>query len=316
VREYEAFCKVEFCTSYSLSGITKVSHQASEGLGLGELNMLVGKLSHFQLSAADVDGVGLGVRTNTVAEWGSRLTFKCWQSYWATVNCQQYGRLPKWMTSPRKRRVQLSWLTIFMPEVLSSDGSAADGELESLAEDLRAGHEAAFEAVVRQFGGRMLAVARRILGNEIDAQDAVQDAFLVAFRSLGRFEGRSTLATWLHRIAVNCALMRIRSQKRSRERPIEDFLPQFLADGHRQNPGSAWAITYDSAVADNETRELVRQSIDALPESYRLILLLRDIEERTTEETAELLELSVANVKTRLHRARQALRELLDQHFG
>lgn len=190
------------------------------------------------------------------------------------------------------------------------------GDEVALLRRLRSGDDAAFSELVQTHGPRLLVVLQRYLPQDQDCQDALQEALISAFRALARFQGDSSLGTWLHRIAVNCALMRIRSQKRSRERPIEDFLPQFLANGHRQNPGSAWATTYDSTVADNETRELVRQSIDALPESYRLILLLRDIEERTTEETAELLELSVANVKTRLHRARQALRELLAQHFG
>ncbi|MBX9787821.1 MAG: sigma-70 family RNA polymerase sigma factor [Pirellulales bacterium] len=190
------------------------------------------------------------------------------------------------------------------------------GDEVVLLQRLRSGDDAAFAELVQTRGPRLLVVLQRYLPQDQDCQDALQEAFISAFKALARFQGDSSLGTWLHRIAVNCAMMRIRSQKRSRERPIEDYLPKFLADGHRQNPGAAWAITYDTAVADNETRELVRQSIDALPESYRLILLLRDIEERTTEETAELLELSVANVKTRLHRARQALRELLDQHFG
>jgi RNA polymerase sigma-70 factor (ECF subfamily) len=110
--------------------------------------------------------------------------------------------------------------------------------------------------------------------------------------------------------------MRIRSAKSRPEIFAEDLLPQFQSDGHRANVRDAWKITHDTAVADAETRELVRASIDQLPDPYRAILILRDIEERTTEETAQLLDLSLANVKTRLHRARQALRELLDGHFG
>ncbi len=169
------------------------------------------------------------------------------------------------------------------------------GDEGTLLHRLRAGEDAAFAELVQTFGPRLLLVLQRYLPQEQDRQDALQEAFVSAFKALDRFRGESSLGTWLHRIAVNCALMRVRSQKRTRERPIEDFLPQYLADGHRENPGAAWAVTHDTAVLDNETRSLVRQSIDALPESYRLILLLRDIEERTTEETAELLDLSVPN---------------------
>jgi RNA polymerase sigma-70 factor, ECF subfamily len=181
---------------------------------------------------------------------------------------------------------------------------------------LRTGDGAAFETMVREFGPRMLAVIRRFLPQDADSHDALQDAFISAFKAIGKFQGDSSLGTWLHRIAVNSALMKLRSQKRRNEKPIEDFLPKFVNDGHRENALAAWAVTHDNVAVDNETRELVLKSIDKLPESYRAILLLRDIEERSTEETAQLLDLSVNNVKTRLHRARQALREILDQHFG
>jgi RNA polymerase sigma-70 factor (ECF subfamily) len=185
-----------------------------------------------------------------------------------------------------------------------------------LVDRLRAGDDSAYEQLVRTFGPRLLAVIRRFLPDQEDGQDALQDAFLSAFKAIDRFKGDSSLGTWLHRIAVNAALMRLRSRKRRPERPIEDLLPRFVEDGHRERPGQAWAVTHDTSVADRETRELVRSCIDRLPDSYRTILLLRDIEEHSTEETAAILELSVANVKTRLHRARQALRELLDPHLG
>ena len=95
----------------------------------------------------------------------------------------------------------------------------------TLVAQLRAGDEAAFEQVVRSYGGRLLAVARRIVGSEEDARDAVQDAFLNAFRSLDRFEGNAKLSTWLHRIVVNAALMKLRTRKRKPEQSIETLLP-------------------------------------------------------------------------------------------
>jgi RNA polymerase sigma-70 factor, ECF subfamily len=203
-----------------------------------------------------------------------------------------------------------------MPELLSSSGSAAEGNLESLVEDLRAGKEAAFEAVVRQLGGRMLAVARQVLGNDADAQDAVQDAFLTAFRSLDRFEGRSNLATWLHRIVVNAALMKLRSRRRHKEQPIEDFLPTYLPDGHQARPAPRWSESSLAAIERDETRQAVRNCIDELPETHRSVLILRDIQELDTQTVAVMLEISTDAVKVRLHRARQALRTLLDSVFG
>ena len=105
-----------------------------------------------------------------------------------------------------------------------ASATPVDDEATLIAQ-LRAGDEAAFEQVVRQYGGRLLAVARRIVGSEEDARDVVQDAFLNAFKSLDRFEGNAKLSTWLHRIAVNAALMKLRTRKRKPEQSIETLLP-------------------------------------------------------------------------------------------
>jgi len=185
----------------------------------------------------------------------------------------------------------------------------------SLVAGLAAGDERLFEGLVREQGPRLLAVARRFLKNEEDARDAVQEAFLSALRSISKFERSSKLSTWLHRIAVNCCLMRLRSRRRKPEQPIEDFLPRFADDGHQVHPSFAWKGSAEELLQQGETRKLVREAIDRLPDSYRSVLLLRDIEELSTEEAARLLEVSENAVKIRLHRARQALRGLLDVHF-
>lgn len=162
----------------------------------------------------------------------------------------------------------------------------------------------------------MLAVLHRYLPDESDAHDALQETFLSMFRAIDRFAGDSSLGTWLHRIAVNAALMKLRRRRRKPEQSLDDMLPKFTLDGHRAQPRGAWSNVPEEAALGRETRTLVRAAIDQLPEGYRTVLLLRDIEERPTEEVAELLELTPANVKTRLHRARQALRELLDRTYG
>ena len=185
----------------------------------------------------------------------------------------------------------------------------------TLVAQLRAGDEAAFEQVVRAYGGRLLAVARRIVGTEEDARDVVQDAFMNAFKSLDRFEGNAKLSTWLHRIVVNAALMRLRTRKRKPEQSIESMLPSFLEDGHHEERFQSWEEPVDKLMERAENRQLVRQQIDALPEGYRTVLVLRDIEGLDTEETAKVLGLSVNATKIRLHRARQALRTLLAPHF-
>ena len=197
-----------------------------------------------------------------------------------------------------------------------TDGSAhAASEDDSLVARLRAGDEKAFEELVRTHGGRMLSVARRLLRNPEDAQEAVQDAFLSAFRSLEKFEGSAQLSTWLHRIVVNAALMKLRTKRRKPETSIEDLLPHFLEDGHQANPAVAWKLPADQAVERAQLGQLVRRSIDELPETYRTVLLLRDVEDLDTAEAAEFLGIAPNAVKTRLHRARLALRKLLDDRF-
>ena len=186
---------------------------------------------------------------------------------------------------------------------------------EALVARLRAGEDAAFEELVRTYTSRLLAVARRIVGSHEEAKDVVQETFLAAFRSLDRFRGEANLGTWLSRIAVNQCLMKLRSRRRKPEQSIEDLLPTFLPDGHQVRESALWEVSIDTQVERNEVFALVRQAIDRLPANYRTVLLLRDIEELSTEEVARMLSVTSNTIKVRLHRARQALRTLLEPHF-
>ena len=188
-------------------------------------------------------------------------------------------------------------------------------EEAKLVAALQDGDAAAFEQLVRDNTGRMLSVARRYLRNEDDAQDAVQEAFLSAFKAIDRFEGEAQLSTWLHRIVVNACLMRLRSRRRKPEESIEDQLPGFLENGHLAEPTPGWRARADDLLESSEQRRLVRERIEQLPEGHRTVLLLRDIEGYDTQRTAIELEISPGAVKTRLHRARLALREQLEPHF-
>ena len=194
----------------------------------------------------------------------------------------------------------------------ASEAEPTDGEL---VERVRGGDQAAYELIVRRFGPRMLNTARRLLHLEADALDAVQDAFLSAFRTLESFEGRSQLGSWLYRIVVNASLMKLRTQRRRKERSIDELLPTYNDSGTLSDHVQSWRLTHDEAIEMREMRALVRECIAELPEPYRAVLLLRDIEELNTEETADALEISPAAVRSRLHRARQALKSLLDEHM-
>ncbi|HSF19810.1 MAG TPA: sigma-70 family RNA polymerase sigma factor [Vicinamibacteria bacterium] len=180
---------------------------------------------------------------------------------------------------------------------------------------LRTGDEAAFEELVRTHGRKLLALCRRLLSNEEDARDVVQETFVAAFRSLDGFRADARLGTWLSRIAVNYSLMRLRSRRRKPEQSIEELLPKFLADGHQTRESSSWGAPADRVIERQEVVALVRGQIDRLPERYRTVLLLRDIEELDTESVAKVLGVTHNTVKVRLHRARQALRGLLEPHF-
>lgn len=180
---------------------------------------------------------------------------------------------------------------------------------------LRNNDPSAFEALVRSESGHLLAVARRYLRKEEDAQDAVQQAFLSAFRALPEFNGSCRLTTWLHRIVTNAALMQLRAKTRHPEASIDDLLPAYLEDGAHAAPIRDWSAGAEEQLTRRQTRAQVRAAVEQLPATYRTVLLLRDIEERNTAETARVLGISPAAVKTRLHRARQALATLLAPVF-
>jgi RNA polymerase sigma-70 factor (ECF subfamily) len=193
-----------------------------------------------------------------------------------------------------------------------TDRADRDGKEAGWIAALTAGDEEAGSRLVRENGGRMRAVARRLLRSDEEARDALQDAFVQAHRALPRFQGGSLLSTWLHRIVVNAALMRIRRRKARPEEPLDPLLPTFLEDGHSTVPYAAWPESAETMLQRSEVRIRVRTAIDRLPETARTVLLLRDIEELDTATVAEMLGVTPNAVKIRLHRARQALRQVLD----
>jgi RNA polymerase sigma-70 factor (ECF subfamily) len=186
---------------------------------------------------------------------------------------------------------------------------------QCLADGLRLGDQEAFEHIVRTFGGRLLAVTRRILRDEEDARDAVQEALVSAFRARAQFSASAKVSTWLHRIAVNAALMKLRTRRRKPEESLEDLLPHFHTEGHHADQYSEWTEPVDIAMDRRATRQFVRDAIARLPETHRVVLMMRDIEGLNTEETAQALGLTPNAVKIRLHRARLALRTLVAPHF-
>ncbi len=191
----------------------------------------------------------------------------------------------------------------------------ADEDTMSLVAALKRQDAGAFESLVRGFSPKLLAVARRLTGNHEDAQDCVQEAFLAVHRKIDDFEERAALGTWLHRIVVNAAISKIRAGQRGAAESIEDLQPRYDRYGHTVGPSTITDLSADQLLERAETSRAVRKAIDGLPPTYRAIVLLRDIEGYDTREVAELLGLNPGAVKTRLHRARTALKTLLEPLF-
>lgn len=185
---------------------------------------------------------------------------------------------------------------------------------DDLVARLQAGDQAAYAQLVEENAGKVYRLALRMMGNEADAEDVLQETFLNAFRSIDRFEARSSLSTWLYRIASNAALMRLRRKEPEQvsvDEPLErddgDLIPRQFFD--------FCCLPEDNLLRDEARAEMLR-AVEQLPPTLRGVFILRDIEGLSTEETAEALDLSLSAVKSRLMRARLKLREQLSTYFS
>jgi RNA polymerase sigma-70 factor, ECF subfamily len=183
-----------------------------------------------------------------------------------------------------------------------------------LVQAAKTGDDAAFSELVRRYDRNVFRIAQHITQNREDAEDVVQDAFLKAYTNLGQFQGQSKFYTWLVRIAVNEALMKLRRRRPERFVSLdedikteEDSVPREVAD---------WSPNPEQMYNQAELKEILGKTIQGLPTGFRTVFVLRDVEGLSTEETAEALELSIPAVKSRLLRARLQLRERLSRYFS
>lgn len=181
----------------------------------------------------------------------------------------------------------------------------------------RAGDYEAFESLVKKYERRVLTLAMRIVGQQHDAEEVVQQTFLSVIEHIQEFREEAQFGTWLTRIATNHALALLR--KRATRRTVS-YTEQRSDEGYGDIPRpdviAQWADTPDEIASRRETRRLVDKAMEELDEKYRLVFLLRDVEGLSTQETAEALGISPSNVKVRLLRARLMLRERLTRAFG
>jgi len=181
---------------------------------------------------------------------------------------------------------------------------------DGLVRDVRGGSSAAFGAMMRRYNRRLYRTARAILKDDTLAEDVLQDAYLAAFRHMGEFRGDSALGTWLTRIVVNQALQALRRSRRDRVVvPFDESDAQQEALNVADSPDAG----PENMLLRAQTRRLIERNIDALPEGYRTVFVLREVEDLTVEETAAALDIPAATVRTRLFRAKARLRESLAQ---
>src|SRR5215470_5545153 len=185
-----------------------------------------------------------------------------------------------------------------------------------LLEQAQAGDMSAFEALVERHRDKVYGLALRMTRSEADAAEITQDTFLSAYQHLSEFRGEAAFGSWVHRIAANNALMRLRRQK------VLDIVSDDLAGpeftdrgGLAEPPESDWSRRADDQLLDEELGRAIQAATDALPEGYREVFLVKDVEGLCYEEIPEMVGISVPAVKSRLHRARLALREAIDAFY-
>ena len=196
--------------------------------------------------------------------------------------------------------------------LIQSNVSEASDEL-ALVRAAKAGSIEAFEQLIKRYDRNVFRIAQHITQNHEDAEDVVQEAFLKSFQNLNNFQEQSKFYTWLVRIAVNEALMKLRRRRTGKLVSLdedvqteEDSVPREVAD---------WSPNPEQLYTQAELRDILQKTIQGLPPSFRTVFVLRDVEGLSTEETAEALDLSIPAVKSRLLRARLQLRNRLTKYF-
>ncbi len=171
------------------------------------------------------------------------------------------------------------------------------------------------DQIFRDYAPQIYHLARRMVGNDADAEDVTQDVLVQVVRKLNTFRGDAAISTWLHRVTVNAALSLRQKRATRQQREQQDPMDLFLEDGHHSRPVPRWEERPDASILHKEEQELIEEAIQRMPELYRDVYVLAEIESLPNAEIADLLGLSLPAVKTRLHRARLWMREALAPHF-
>ena len=191
-----------------------------------------------------------------------------------------------------------------------------DAPEQLVVERLQAGDSRAFDLVFNRYSNRVYRQAVRLVGNEADAEEVVQDAFMLVYEKAKYFRGESAFSSWLYRITMNAALTKIRRHKKNETVNIDEYFPRFAADGHHAvRPVADWSKELDQRLLDGEMKSIVRKAIDQLGAIDKAILV-SDLDGYSNKEIADALSLTIQAVKARLHRARLFLRGKLAVALG
>ena len=195
-------------------------------------------------------------------------------------------------------------------------GAGENGAEAELIDAVRRGDAEAFELLLNRHQERVLRLVLSILKDPMDTEEVVQDVFVRVLDKIDSFRGDSSFSTWIHRIAVNAALMRKRQHRAGAEVPLDEVMPEFDEQGQIAGPVVDGSEQAADPVLREEGRQLIQAAVDRLDSKYQTVFLLRDVEGFSTEETANILGLGIPAVKSRLHRARLYLRKELAGYYA
>lgn len=191
-----------------------------------------------------------------------------------------------------------------------SVGKRSDQELIA---EFQKGDQRSFEELLARYSNKVFSLASRLTRNSEDAEEVLQDVFVTVHRKIKGFEGKSSFSSWLYRVTVNAAFMKLRKRKQDQTVPLEDIVKQSHVVSALKSPEHAFV---DSQTIRNEMLEALESAIRKLPDDYRPVFILRDVDGLTSREVSRILDLTIPAVKSRLHRSRLMLRRRLGRFFG
>ncbi len=194
----------------------------------------------------------------------------------------------------------------------NKEGKEAENEL---VRSLQEGDLKAFDKLVELYQKKIYGLSFNLTRNAMDAQDITQEVLLTLFKKINTFQGRSAFSSWVYRITLNAAYMKLRSKKKEPNVSLDDLLPSYNSSGYQKDKIQDWSENTDSLLFSNETKEVIQKAVDQLPEKEKVVFILRDVDGLSTEKVSEILDLTIPAVKSRLHRARLFLRKKLSNYF-